>query len=144
MPNIKGLLYVSRAVLPGMVARKRGHVVNIGSIAGHEVYPAGNVYCATKHAVRAINKGMRLDCWAPGSGSPPSTPAWSETEFSLVRFHGDSARAQKVYRGLKPLGGADVARAVVWACGLPGHVNVEDMVITPTDQASATMVNRTV
>jgi len=142
--NIKGLLYVTRAVLPGMVARNRGHIVNIGSIAGHEIYPAGNVYCATKHAVRALNKAMRMDVFGTGIRVTAIDPGMVETEFSLVRFHGDRERADKVYQGARPLSAADVAEAVVWACDRPAHVNIEDMVIMPTGQASATMVNRAI
>jgi 3-hydroxy acid dehydrogenase / malonic semialdehyde reductase len=141
--NIKGLLYVTRAVLPGMVARNRGHIVNIGSIAGHEVYPAGNVYCATKHAVRALNKAMRIDVFGTDIRVTGIDPGMVETEFSLVRFHGDRGRAAKVYQGARPLAAADVAEAVVWACGRPAHVNIEDLIIMPTGQASAGMVKRT-
>jgi 3-hydroxy acid dehydrogenase/malonic semialdehyde reductase len=141
--NVKGLLYVTRAVLPGMVARNRGHIVNIGSIAGHEVYPAGNVYCATKHAVRALNKAMRLDVFGTDIRVTGIDPGMAETEFSLVRFHGDRARAAKVYQGARPLSAADVAEAVVWSCGRPAHVNIEDLIIMPTGQASAGMIRRT-
>jgi len=140
--NVKGLLYVSRAVIPGMIERGRGHIVNIGSIAGHEVYPGGNVYCATKFAVRALSKGLRLDL----SGTPirvsEVAPGMAETEFSLVRFHGDAERAGKVYQGLMPLAADDVADAVVWCATRPLHVNVSEVVVMPTAQASATMVHR--
>lgn len=140
--NVKGLLYVSRAVIPGMVERDRGHVINIGSIAGHEVYPGGNVYCATKFAVRALSKGLRLDL----SGTPirvsEVSPGMVETEFSLVRFHGDAERAGKVYQGLTPLAPDDVADAVVWCATRPLHVNVSEVVVMPTAQASATLVHR--
>ena len=140
--NVKGLLYVSRAVLPGMIERGRGHIINIGSIAGHELYPGGNVYCATKFAVRALSKGLRLDL----SGTPirvsEVAPGMVETEFSIVRFHGDAERAGKVYQGLTPLGPDDIAEAVVWCATRPLHVNVSDVVIWPTAQASPTLVHR--
>jgi len=140
--NVKGLLYVTRAVLPGMIKRGRGHVINIGSIAGHEVYPGGAVYCATKFAVRTVSKGLRLDL----SGTPirvsEVAPGMVETEFSVVRFHGDTERAAKVYQGLTPLGPDDVAEAVVWCATRPLHVNVSDVVIWPTVQASPTLVHR--
>ncbi len=140
--NIKGLLYVTRAVLPGMVQRNSGHIVNIGSIAGHEVYPGGNVYNATKYAVRALNKAMRMDLFGSDIRVTSIDPGMAETEFSLVRFHGDSQRAAKVYQGVRPLTAGDIAQAVVWACSRPPHVNIEQMIITATDQAAAAMVNR--
>ena len=140
--NIKGLLYVTRAVLPGMVTRNSGHVVNIGSIAGHEVYPAGNVYNATKFAVKALNKAMRLDVFGTNIRVTSIDPGMVETEFSLIRFRGDKQRADKVYQDVRPLQAEDVAEAVVWCCARPAHVNIEDMIITPTDQASPSMVNR--
>jgi 3-hydroxy acid dehydrogenase / malonic semialdehyde reductase len=140
--NVKGLLYVTRAVLPGMIERGLGHVINIGSIAGDEVYPAGNVYCATKFAVRALSKGLRLDL----SGMPirvtEVAPGMVETEFSLVRFHGDAERAAKVYKGLTPLGPDDIAETVVWCATRPLHVNVSEVVVMPTAQASTTLVHR--
>jgi 3-hydroxy acid dehydrogenase / malonic semialdehyde reductase len=140
--NVKGLLYVTRAVLPGMIERGRGHVINVGSVAGLEVYPAGNAYCATKFAVRALTKGLRLDL----SGTPVRVsevaPGMVETEFSLVRFHGDAERAGKVYQGLTPLSPDDIADAVVWCATRPLHVNVSDVVIWPTAQASTTLVYR--
>jgi serine 3-dehydrogenase len=140
--NVKGLLYVSRAVIPGMIERGRGHIVNIGSIAGHEVYPGGNVYCATKFAVRALSKGLRLDL----SGTPirvsEVAPGMAETEFSIVRFHGDAERAGKVYQGLTPLAPDDVADAVVWCATRPLHVNVSEVVVMPTAQASTMLVHR--
>lgn len=140
--NVKGLLYVTRAVLPGMVARGRGHVVNVGSIAGHETYPSGNVYCATKAAVRALNKGMRMDLSGTGVRVTSIDPGLAETEFSVVRFRGDRERAKGVYQGLRPLAAADVAEAVVWACERPAHVDIETIVIMPTAQAAATIVSR--
>jgi serine 3-dehydrogenase len=140
--NVKGLLYVSRAVLPGMVARNCGHVVNIGSIAGREVYPAGNVYCGSKFAERAISKGMLIDLNGTAVRVTTVDPGMVETEFSEVRFHGDAERAKKVYQGLTPLSPEDVADAVVYAVTRPAHVNVAEMVLLPTCQAAATVVSR--
>jgi 3-hydroxy acid dehydrogenase/malonic semialdehyde reductase len=140
--NVKGLLYVTRAVVPGMIGRGAGHIINIGSIAGHEVYPAGAVYCATKFAVRALTKGLRLDLNGTPIRVSEVAPGMVETEFSLVRFHGDAGRAAKVYQGLTPLGPEDIADAVVWCATRPPHVNVSDVVIWPTAQASATLVHR--
>jgi 3-hydroxy acid dehydrogenase/malonic semialdehyde reductase len=135
--NIKGLLYLSRAVIPGMVARGRGHVINIGSIAGHQVYPGGNVYCATKHAVDALTKGMRIDLVDTPVRVSTVDPGLVETEFSQVRFHGDTERAAKTYQGYQPLTGADVAEAVVWIADRPAHVQIGEIIILPTAQASA-------
>jgi serine 3-dehydrogenase len=140
--NVKGLLYVTRAVLPGMLERGRGHIINIGSIAGHEVYPAGNVYCATKFAVRALSKGLRLDLNGTPIRVSEVAPGMVETEFSLVRFHGDAERAGKVYQGLTPLSPDDIAEAVVWCATRPLHVNVSEIVVMPTAQASTTLVHR--
>ena len=140
--NIKGLLYVSRAVIPGMVKRGQGHVINIGSIAGHEVYPGGNVYCATKFAVRALSKGMRIDLNGTPIRVSEVAPGLVETEFSLVRFHGDKERAGKVYQGLTPLSPDDIADAVVYCATRPPHVNISEMLVMPTAQASTTMVHR--
>ncbi len=140
--NVKGLLYVSRAVIPGMVERGRGHIINVGSIAGHEVYPGGNVYCATKFAVRALSKGLRLDLNGTPIRVSEVAPGMVETEFSLVRFHGDAERAGKVYQGLTPLGPDDIADAVVWCATRPAHVNVSELVVMPTAQASTTLVHR--
>jgi len=140
--NIKGLLYVSRAVVPGMVARGRGHVINIGSIAGHEVYPGGNVYCATKHAVDALTKGMRLDLVDTPVRVATVDPGLVETEFSQVRFHGERERAKKVYQGYTPLTGDDIAEAVVWIADRPLHVQVAEVIILPTAQASAMVVDK--
>src|SRR4030043_1751063 len=138
--NIKGLLYVSRAVIPGMVRRGQGHFVNIGSIAGYEVYPGGNVYCATKFAVRALSKGLRLDLSGTGLRVSQVSPGMVETEFSLVRFRGDKERAEKVYQGLTPLSPDDIADAVVYCATRLPHVNISEMIVMPTDQASATLV----
>ncbi len=140
--NVKGLLFVSRAVIPGMIERGRGHIFNIGSIAGLEVYPAGAVYCASKFAVRALSKGLRLDLNGTPVRVSEVVPGMVETEFSLVRFHGDAERAAKVYQGLTPLGPDDIADAVVWCATRPAHVNVSDIVIWPAAQASATLVHR--
>jgi serine 3-dehydrogenase len=140
--NIKGLLYVSRAVIPGMVQRGQGHVINIGSIAGYEVYPGGNVYCATKFAVRALSKGMRIDLNGTPIRVSEMVPGMVETEFSQVRFHGDKERAAKVYQGLTPLSPDDIADAIVFCATRPPHVNVEAMIVLPTAQASATIFHR--
>lgn len=140
--NIKGLLYVTRAVLPGMVARGRGHVINLGSIAGHEVYPGGAVYCATKHAVGAITRGLRIDLLGTAVRVTTVDPGMVETEFSLVRFHGDSERAGKVYDGVQPLTAEDVADAILYAATRPPHVNVDEILVMATAQASASRVHR--
>ncbi|HEY0026185.1 MAG TPA: SDR family NAD(P)-dependent oxidoreductase [Longimicrobium sp.] len=140
--NVKGLLYVSRAVTPGMVQRGRGHVINLGSVAGHEVYPGGAVYCATKHAVGAITKGMRMDLLGTGVRVSTVDPGMVETEFSVVRFGGDAERAANVYRDMTPLTAADIADTVVWVATRPPHVNIDEIIIKPTDQASATLVHR--
>ena len=140
--NVKGLLYVTRAVVPGMVQRGRGHVVNIGSVAGHEVYPGGAVYCATKHAVGAITRGLRMDLLGTGVRVSTVDPGMVETEFSVVRFRGDEERAKNVYRDMTPLTADDIAAMVVWAATRPPHVNVDEIIVKPTDQASATMVHR--
>ncbi len=141
--NVKGLLYVSRMVIPGMVERKRGTIVNIGSIAGREVYPKGNVYCASKFAVDALTKGMRLDLVDTPVRVCTVDPGLVETEFSRVRFRGDSEKAEKVYQGLTPLTGDDVADAVVFAASRPSHVQCAEILLLPTDQASPTVVHRT-
>ena len=134
--NVKGLLWVSQAILPGMVARDRGHVVNIGSIAGHQVYAGGSVYCATKHAVGAITQGLRLDLLGTRVRVSTVDPGMVETEFSLVRFHGDAPRADQVYTQFPPLGPADVAEAVLWCVTRPWHVNVAEIILMPIDQAA--------
>lgn len=141
--NVKGLLYITRLVAPMMINNKKGHIINIGSIAGKEVYPSGNVYCGTKHAVDALTKGMRMDLITHGIKVTQIAPGLVETEFSVVRFKGDSERAEKVYQGYKPLAGEDVAEVVYYATTLPDHVNINDLVIMPTAQASATIVHKT-
>ncbi len=140
--NVKGLLYVSRKVLPEMVKRKKGHIINIGSIAGKEVYPNGNVYCATKHAVDALTKAMRIDLLADGIKVSSVDPGAVETEFSIVRFKGDLERAKKVYEGFTPLSAEDVAEAVWFVASRPAHVNVDDLLLMPTAQASGTQFRR--
>lgn len=140
--NVKGLLYVSRTILPGMVARKRGHVINIGSIAGLEVYPNGAVYCGSKFAVDAITKGMRLDLNEAGIKVSVVSPGMVDTEFSLVRFKGDAERADAVYKGLKPLSADDIAEVIRYILHLPDHVVLTDVTIMPRAQASATVVKR--
>jgi 3-hydroxy acid dehydrogenase / malonic semialdehyde reductase len=140
--NVKGVLYVTRAVVPVMVARGRGHVVNIGSIAGHEVYPMGAVYCASKHALGAVTAGLRIDLLGTGVRVSTVDPGLVETEFSLVRFKGDTERARRPYEGMTPLAAADVAEAVLWCATRPPHVNVDEIIIKPTDQASATQIHR--
>jgi NADP-dependent 3-hydroxy acid dehydrogenase YdfG len=140
--NVLGLLYVTRAVLPGMVARGRGHVINLGSIAGHEPYPGGNVYCASKAAVQALTSGLRMDLVDTPIRVSTIDPGLVETEFSLVRFHGDAPRAAQVYRGLEPLTAEDVAEVVLFCATRPPHVNLAEVLLLPTAQASATLVHR--
>ncbi len=140
--NIKGLLYVTRAILPGMTERKKGHIVNIGSIAGKEVYPNGNVYCATKFAVDALTKAIRIDAVQYGIKVTQVAPGAVETEFSMVRFKGDKDKADAVYQGYEPLHPEDVASVVYFSTTLPPHVNLNDMVIMPTAQASATIFHK--
>jgi 3-hydroxy acid dehydrogenase / malonic semialdehyde reductase len=140
--NVKGLLNVSRAILPLMHREGRGHVINIGSMAGHQTYPKGNVYGATKYAVKALTEGMNLD--AAGSAIRVSSvdPGLVETEFSMVRFHGDAERAKQVYAGFTPLSGDDVADAVHYVANVPEHVNVLDLVLLPTAQRNVYVVDR--
>ncbi|MDE6623315.1 MAG: SDR family NAD(P)-dependent oxidoreductase [Alistipes sp.] len=140
--NVKGLLYVTRTILPKMVAAGGGHVVNIGSIAGTEPYENGAVYCASKHAVHAISQAMRADLLAAGIKVTEIRPGMVETEFSEVRFHGDKARADRVYEGVEPLRGEDIAEAIAWVVGLPPHMNVNDLVLMPTQQAGAYYTHR--
>jgi 3-hydroxy acid dehydrogenase/malonic semialdehyde reductase len=140
--NVKGLLFVTRSVLPGMVKRKRGQVINLGSIAGHEVYPGGNVYCATKSAVNALTHAMRMDLLGTGIRVCSVEPGLVETEFSEVRFHGDRERARKVYAGTRPLKPEDVAEVVAFCAMRPAHVDISEVIVMPTDQASVQNVHR--
>ncbi|MDG3583184.1 SDR family NAD(P)-dependent oxidoreductase [Galbibacter pacificus] len=140
--NVKGLLYVSKAVIPGMVQQKSGHIINIGSTAGKEVYPGGNVYCASKHAVDAINQGMRIDLHAHGIRVGAVNPGLVETEFSKVRFKGDTDRANAVYQGFTPLTPEDIAEIIYFTISRPPHVNIADLIVMPTDQATSTIVNK--
>ncbi len=140
--NVKGLLYVTRAILPGMVQRGRGHVVHIGSVAGRDPYAGGAVYCGSKAAVAMISRAMKIDLLGTGIRVTNVEPGMVETEFSLVRFHGDEERAQKVYQGLQPLAPEDVADSIVWAVTRPPHVNVQDILLLATAQATASMAHR--
>lgn len=135
--NIKGLLYVTRAIAPGMVKRGSGHIINISSIAGKEVYENGAVYCGSKHAVDAISRGMRIDLVKHNIKVTNVAPGMTETEFSLVRFRGDRERAASVYSGVQPLTGEDIAKVIFYCATLPPHVCINDVVITPTAQAGA-------
>ncbi|HEX9739321.1 MAG TPA: SDR family NAD(P)-dependent oxidoreductase [Ignavibacteriaceae bacterium] len=140
--NIKGLLYVSREVIPLMLKKKEGHVINIGSIAGHQVYPKGNVYNATKFAVNALSKTMRLDLYQKDVRVSTVDPGMVKTEFSLVRFRGDNERAKKVYEGLSPLTPEDIADAVIYCATRPLHVNIDEIIIMPAIQASPMHIKR--
>ena len=140
--NVKGLLYVSKAIIPSMVSRKSGQIINIGSIAGKEVYPNGNVYCASKFAVDAITSGMRLDLNPYGIRVSGIHPGLVETEFSLVRFKGDEQRASSVYKGFQPLTAQDIANTILFVINCPPHVVISDLTILPTAQASATIVHK--
>lgn len=140
--NVKGLLYVTRAVVPGMLERGRGHIVNIGSTAGHEVYRGGTVYCATKHAVGAITRGLKMDLHGTPIRVSTVDPGLTETDFSLVRFEGDAAKADTVYSTTTPLQPEDVAEAVAWVASRPAHVNVSEVILMPTAQSSVTMIER--
>jgi 3-hydroxy acid dehydrogenase/malonic semialdehyde reductase len=133
--NVKGLLYVTRTIVPGMVSRQSGHIINISSIAGKEVYENGGVYCASKHAVDALSKCMRIDLLKHGIKVTNIAPGMVETEFSLVRFRGDKDKASAVYNGIQPLKGEDVAEVIFYCASLPAHVCINDLVITPTAQA---------
>lgn len=140
--NVKGLLYVTKAVLPSMVDKKNGHIVNVSSIAGKQVYSKGTVYCASKFAVEALSQGMRLDLVDHNIRVTNIAPGLVETEFSLVRFKGDENRAKQVYQGLEALRAEDIADAIWWAVSRPAHVQIADITILPTAQASATVVRR--
>lgn len=140
--NIKGLIHVTSAVTPAMVERNKGHIINIGSAAGHWVYPGGTVYCASKHAVRALNEGLKMDLHGTNVRVSSVDPGLVETEFSIVRFDGDSERADTVYAGMTPLTPDDVADAVLWCASRPPHVNISEVLMMCTDQSHATMVYR--
>ena len=142
--NVKGLLYVTKAVLPVMIKRNSGHIINIGSIAGKEVYANGNVYCASKFAVDALTKGMRIDLNTHSIKVTAIHPGLVETEFSLVRFKGDEQRAASVYKGFDPLQGQDIADLILFALTRPPHVVIADLVVLPTAQASATVVKKSI
>lgn len=140
--NVKGLLYVSKSILPNMIERKSGHIINIGSTAGKEVYPKGNVYCASKHAVDAINQGMRIDLNGKGIKVGAINPGLVETEFSKVRFKGDTEKADQVYRRYTPLKPKDIAEVIWFAVTRPPHVNIADLTVMCLDQASSTIINK--
>jgi len=140
--NVKGLLYISRLIIPGMISRGRGHIVNISSIAGKETYPFGNVYCASKHAVESITKGMRIDLLKHGIKVSSISPGAVDTEFSTVRFNGDKDRAKQVYKGFTPLYAKDVADTILFILSRPKHVNIDDILLMPTDQAYSRDFNR--
>ena len=141
--NIKGLLYATRTIAPLMIANHSGHIINIGSIAGKEVYANGNIYCATKHAVDALSKSMRIDMLPHNIKVTAINPGMVETEFSIVRFKGDEDRAKKPYLGIEPLKAEDIAETIYWCASRPAHVNINDIIITPTVQANATTTFRT-
>lgn len=140
--NVKGLLYVTKAVLPNMITKNMGHIINIGSVAGHTVYPKGVVYCATKKAVNTISEGLRMDLFGTKVRVSSVDPGAVETNFSHVRFKGDEKRAASVYAGFQPLTAHDIADAVLYCATRPLHVNVSEMIVMPTDQAAATMIAR--
>lgn len=140
--NVKGLLYMTRLISPLLIAKNKGHIINVASLAGKQVYPNGNVYCATKFAVDALSKAMRIDMIQHGIRVTNIAPGLVETEFSLVRFKGDAERAKKTYENIKALSAEDIAEIIYWAASRPAHVNINDIVITPTAQANAYIVNR--
>lgn len=141
--NVKGLLYVSSAIIPLLMAQKKGHIINIGSTAGKEVYPSGNVYCASKHAVDAITKGMRIDLLQHGIKVTQIAPGAAETEFSTVRFHGDEQRAKDAYNGYQPMTAEDIAQLVYYSTTLPAHLCINDLVVTSLAQANSYLIHRT-
>lgn len=140
--NIKGLLYMTRHIAPWFVEKNKGHIINVASVAGKQVYPYGNVYCATKFAVDALSQAMRIDMVHHGIRVTNIAPGLAETEFSLVRFKGDAERAKKTYESIKPLSAEDIADVIYWTASRPAHVNINDIVITPTAQANAYVINR--
>lgn len=140
--NVKGLLYVSKAVIPKMISRNKGQIINIGSIAAKETYLKGNVYCATKHAVESLSKAMRMELLPYNIRVSLVNPGAVNTEFSQVRFKGDKDKAENVYKGYKPLSGEDIAECIYFCAGLPEHVNINDMIVMPAAQATATIFNK--
>lgn len=140
--NVKGLLYMTKLIVPGMIEQKKGHIINISSIAGIEVYPNGSVYCASKHAVNAITKGLRLDLLKHGIKVSSVSPGMAETEFSLVRYHGDAEKAKAVYNGLTPLNAEDIADTVEFIVTRPAHVSINDIQINPAQQANTYISHR--
>ena len=140
--NVLGLITVTNAIIPRMLERRSGHIINIGSIAGREVYPNGAVYCASKFAVRALSRGMKMDLQGTPIRVTSIDPGLVETEFSVIRFDGDTERAKEPYRGITPLHGEDIAEAIVWSATRPPHVNIQEMLIFPTAQAGSTIVSR--
>lgn len=140
--NVKGLMYVTKEVLPGMIKRDAGHIINMGSIAGHQIYPKGAVYCATKYSVNVLSHGLRMDLFGTKIRVSSVDPGAVETNFSNVRFKGDEKRAAAVYQGMQPLTPEDIADAILYCATRPAHVNISEVIIMPTDQASATMVSR--
>ena len=140
--NVKGLLYVSRVLMPKMIEKQNGHIINIGSLAGREVYEKGNIYCATKHAVNAISKAMRIDLNKTGIKVSEINPGLVETDFSNVRFKGDSDRAEKVYQGYKALKAKDIADIIEFVINRPSHVNIADILVLPQAQATSSIINK--
>lgn len=140
--NVKGLLYVTHQVLPHFIKKQSGHIVNLGSVAGRWVYPRGNIYCATKRAVSALTEALRQDLLGTGIRVTEISPGMVETEFSLVRFEGDEQKAKAIYEGMTPLSAKDIAEAVIWSLMRPKHVNIQEMIIYPTEQASTSLVHR--
>ncbi len=140
--NVKGLLYVTRQIAPLMIKNGRGHIINVASLAGKQAYPKGNVYCATKFAVDALSQSMRLDMIEHGIRVTNIAPGLVETEFSIVRFHGNAERAKSTYANIQPLTPEDIAEVIFWTASRPAHVNINDVVITPTAQANAYVVHR--
>ena len=141
--NVKGLLYISRVIMPKMIELKSGHIINIGSLAGREVYEKGNIYCATKHAVNAISKAMRIDLNKTGIKVSEINPGLVETNFSNIRFKGDSDIAEKVYKGYKALQAEDIADVIEFIINRPNHVNIADILILPQAQATSKIINKT-
>lgn len=140
--NVKGLLYITKLVVPGMIERQSGHIINISSIAGIEVYPNGSVYCASKHAVNAITKGLRIDLVKHGIKVSSVSPGMAETEFSIVRYHGDEEKAKAVYAGIVPLNAEDIADTVEFIVTRPQHVSINDIQINPAQQANTYISHR--